>query len=87
MCGTAAAASSFVDRDAHDLRARESEGRNLFDGARNVCRVGIGHRLHDDRNLPADANLPDFDRARFSALNLRHASSLPGAQCIAKAGS
>ena len=66
-----------VDRDAHDLRAGQSERRSLLDGALNVPRVGVGHRLHDDRKLPADANLPNLDDACFSALNLRHASSLP----------
>ena len=69
-----------VDRDADDLRGRLRQRRDLFDGARNVRRVGVGHRLHDDRNLPADANLPDLDRGCFSALNLRHASSLRGAR-------
>ena len=75
-----------VHRDADDLRAGQGQGRNLFDGPRNLRRVGVGHRLHDDRNLPADANLPDLNRARSSAPNLRHASSLPAAQRTAKAG-
>jgi hypothetical protein len=66
-----------VHRDAHDLRAGQRQGRYLFDGARYVRRVGVGHRLHDDRNLPAHANLSDSDCAGFSTLNLRHASSLP----------
>ena len=69
-----------VDRDADDLRARQSQRRDLFDGTRNVRRVGVGHRLDDDRNLPADANLPDLDSSRLPSLNLRHASSLRGAR-------
>ena len=73
MCRNGCGGFLVVDRDAHDLRAGQSQGRDLFDGAGNVRRVGVGHRLHDDRNLPADANLPDFDRRCLSALNLRHA--------------
>ena len=66
-----------VDRDAHDLRAGEGQGCNLLDGAGDVGCVGVGHGLDDDRDFPADANLADFDRWGFSAMNLRHASSLP----------
>ena len=57
-----------VDGDAHDLRAGEGEGRDLLDGAGDVGRVGVGHGLDDDRDLPADANVADFDRGGFSAL-------------------
>ena len=66
-----------VHRDAHDLRAGKSEGRNLLDGGLCVRRVGVGHRLHDDRDLPAHANVSNFDGRGFSALNLRHGSSVP----------
>ena len=66
-----------VDGDADDLGAGEGEGRNLLDGAGDVGRVGVGHGLDDDRDLPADADVADFDRGCFPALNLRHASSLP----------
>ena len=66
-----------VHRDAHNLGAGQRQRLNLFDRALNVRRVGVGHRLHDDRNLPANANLPNPDRPRFPALNLRHTSILP----------
>ncbi len=66
-----------VHRDAHNLRTRRRQRRNLLDGSRNVGRVGVGHRLHHHRNLPAHAYLPDFDRWRFPAMNFSHTSSLP----------
>jgi hypothetical protein len=61
-----------VHRNADNLRARKCKGRDLFDRAGNVRRVGVGHRLHDDRNFPAHANGADFDCSCFPALNLRH---------------
>ena len=67
-----------VHGDADDLRAGKGEGRDLVDGALNVGGVGVGHRLNDDRDLPADLDLPDFDRRRLPALDLRHGFSLPG---------
>jgi hypothetical protein len=72
MCGTAAAASSLltVTRTISEPASARAATCSMVPG--NVRRVGVGHRLHDDRNLPADANLPDFDRGCFSALNLRH---------------
>jgi hypothetical protein len=33
--------------------------------------------LNEDRDLPADADVADFDRGCFSALDLRHGSILP----------
>ena len=66
-----------VDGDADDLRAGEGQGCNLVDGALDVGGVGVGHRLDDDRDFPADADLPDLDGRRLPALNLRHVSSLP----------
>jgi hypothetical protein len=33
--------------------------------------------LNEDRDLPADANVADFDHGCFSALDLRHGYSLP----------
>ena len=66
-----------VDRDADQLGAGERERRNLLDGALDVGRVGVGHRLDDDGNFPADANVADVDGWGFPALNLCHASSLP----------
>ena len=66
-----------VDRDANQFRAGERERCNLFNGALNVGCVGVGHRLDDDGNFPADADVADADSWSFSALNLRHNSSLP----------
>ena len=61
-----------VDGDADDLRAGEGERGHLVDGALDIGGVGVGHRLNDDRDLPADSNLPDLDRWRLPALNFGH---------------
>ena len=61
-----------VHRNAHNLRPGHGQSGNLLNGARDVGGIGIGHRLHDDRNLPAHANVADLDRGRLPALNLWH---------------
>src|ERR1700722_5386639 len=66
-----------VDCDANQLRASERERCDLFNGSLNVGCVGVGHRLDDDGNFPADSDVADADSWSFSALNLRHASILP----------
>ncbi len=38
-----------VDRDAHQLAAGLGQGTHLVHGRRDVGRVGVGHRLDDDR--------------------------------------
>ena len=58
-----------VDGDAHHLRAGAGERGDLRDGRRDVGRVGVGHRLDDDRRAAADrhgrppASRPHLDRA------------------------
>ena len=64
---------SELHRDPDDLRPSQGQGRDLFDCSGNVRRVGIGHGLNDDWDLPANANVADFNCRCFSALNLRHA--------------
>ena len=65
-----------VHRDADQLGAGDGERRDLGDGGLYVGRVGVGHRLDDDGNFPSDANVSNGNGWSFSALNLRHASSL-----------
>ncbi len=48
-----------VDRDAHDLGARAVERGDLADGAVDVGRVGVGHRLHHDGCAAADFHIAD----------------------------
>ena len=45
-----------VDGDAHQLRARPRQRRDLGDGRLDIGRVGIGHRLHDDGGVAADGD-------------------------------
>ena len=80
MCGTAAAASSLftVTRTISEPARARAATCSMVPG--NVGRVGVGHRLHDDRNFPAHANVADLDCGCLSALNFRHidlTSSLP----------
>ena len=56
-----------IDRDAHDLRARARERRHLPRGRLHIGRVGVGHRLHDDRSAAADDHAADIDRDRAMA--------------------
>ena len=67
MCGTAAAASSrstVMRTSSEPARASAATWR---DGAVDVGRVGVGHRLHDDRRAAADDHAADIDRNRLVA--------------------
>ena len=48
-----------VDGDAHDLGAGAGQGRDLGHRGVHVGRVGVGHRLDDDRGAAADHDGPD----------------------------
>ena len=61
-----------VHGDADDLGAGQGERFDLLDGAGDVGGVGVGHRLDDDRDFPAHADLADLDRGCLPALNLGH---------------
>ena len=50
-----------VDRDAHDLGAGAGKLGRLARGRLDVGRVGVGHRLHDDRRIAADDDAADID--------------------------
>ena len=51
-----------VHGDAHQLRARLRQRRDLGDGSVDVCRVGVRHRLHDDGRAPADGHAANLHR-------------------------
>jgi hypothetical protein len=51
-----------VHRDAHDFRACPGEGGHLRDRGVDVGRVGVRHRLHDDRRAAADGHGSDRHR-------------------------
>ncbi len=48
-----------VDGDAHDLRAGAGQRRDLRDRRVDIGRVGVGHRLDDDRRAAADDDAAD----------------------------
>ena len=61
MCGTALAASSrstVMRTISEPARARSA---HLPRRALDVGRVGVGHRLHDDRRTAADDDAADVD--------------------------
>ena len=47
-----------VDRNAHQFRAGRRQLRALIRGRGDIGRVGVGHRLHDDRGIAADRTRP-----------------------------
>ena len=53
-----------IDGDAHHLRARLEERRHLGDRRVDIGRIGVGHRLHDDRRAAADDDAADIDGDR-----------------------
>jgi hypothetical protein len=50
-----------VDGDADDFRAGAMQRGDLCDGGIHVGRVGVGHRLDDDRRIAADDHAADID--------------------------
>ena len=51
-----------IDRDAHQLGAGLRQRRDLADGAVDVGRVRVGHRLDDDGLAAADHDAADIHR-------------------------
>ena len=56
-----------VDRDAHDLGTGGRQRRDLADGPVDIGRVGVGHRLDDDRGAAAHEYAAHVDRHRSAA--------------------
>ena len=69
-----------VDRDAHDLGAGAGERRDLRHRRIDIRRVGVGHRLHDDRRAAADRHGPDADAGRAVARRRARRGSRGGAR-------
>ena len=61
-----------VDGDADQFGAGPGEGGDLLDGRGDVGRVGVGHGLHHDRCIAADAHTADGGCNCLSTLNLSH---------------
>jgi hypothetical protein len=66
--------SIIVDGYPDELRSRTAESRNLLDSSRDVRRIGVGHRLHDDGSVATDPYLADQNSRSLPALNVRHAT-------------
>ena len=58
-----------VDGDAHQFRAGAGQRGALLDGRGNIGGIGIGHGLHHDRCIRADAHAADDGGYGFSAWN------------------
>ncbi len=61
-----------VDGHANQLGAGAGQGHALADGAVDVGSVGIGHGLHHNWCITADANSADDGGIGLPALNLSH---------------
>ena len=57
-----------VDGDAHKFRTRLRQGRRLPRCRLDIGRIGVGHRLDDDRRTTAHDDLTDLDGHRMAAL-------------------
>ena len=55
-----------IDGDADQLGSCLRQRHYLIDGRHHVRRVGVGHRLHDDRVAAADFDTADVRRNRTS---------------------
>ncbi len=65
-----------VDGDADQFRTGTGQGCTLADGAVDIGGIGVGHGLHHNWCIAADANPADQSCVSFSALNLSHTGLL-----------
>src|SRR3979411_1610903 len=73
ICGTAAAASSrstVIRTSSEPARERAATGARTCPPRRDrpvdIGRIGVGHRLHDDRRAAADGDIADHDLGGFT---------------------
>ena len=67
ISGTARSGFVIVDRDAHELGSGARKIRDLERGSGGVGRVGVRHRLHDDRMGGPDGDAADDGGDGFSS--------------------
>ena len=72
MWGTAAAAASLLTVTRTSSEPARASAMHLADGAGDVGGVGIGHRLHHDGCIAADAHSAHRGGISLSTLNLSH---------------
>ena len=77
--GDRAGGRMVVDRDPHQFAPGGGKGGDLRGGGRGVGGVRVGHRLDDDRVVPADHDSTDIHGRRGPALHVTHGASIaPG---------
>ena len=62
----------IINGDADHLGTGTGQRSDLLDGALDIRRVRVGHRLHDDRRLGPHANATNVDCYCTTTLYLRH---------------
>ena len=72
MCGNRFGGLVIVDGHPHQFGAGAGQSGDLPDGAVNIGGVGVGHGLHHNWCIAADANPADRGGISLSALNLSH---------------
>ena len=72
MWGDGGCGVFVVDGDADQFRPGAGQGGDLLDGARDVGRVGVGHGLHHDWCIAADAHTANRSCNCLSTLYLGH---------------
>ena len=65
-----------IDGDADQFASSAGQGGYLADRRRHIGGVGVGHGLHHDRGIAADAHTGDRGGDSFSALNISHSELL-----------
>jgi hypothetical protein len=53
---------SRIDGNAHQLRTRAGQFKDLPGRGSHICRIRVGHGLHHDGSRPTDSNIADSDR-------------------------
>jgi hypothetical protein len=75
-----------IYRHSHHLGTGSRQIGGLADGRGHIGRVGVGHRLHNDGYVAADAYSTNIYNHGFSALKVCHPGSVYHAKKAAMAG-
>ena len=72
ICGTALRRIVGIHGDANQFRAGARQLHDLIHGCGGIGRIGVGHRLHDDRMVSADIHSTDVHHDGLAALMCWH---------------